>query len=206
MFRRSGSSSASATATNSTGTSTVPWWSKLEDGVLRVGPGPAPGHRRGRLVDRRAVRWSPICRWIPSPAAEDRTAAAAAARHKRRRRASGTRTAGHRDGRQRRRSAARSSTVRRSGSGGPSPPRLRAIPRTRSSRAQAPPTVRPRSTANSGRRRLRRTGECGSRRRPPRCAASGRAVTAITRPNGSSTPPSRSQASAASDWPASRRW
>ncbi len=48
--------------------------------------------------------------------------------------------------------------ARRSGNGGPSPPRLRAIPRTRPSRAPAPPRSRPRSTANSARRRPRANG------------------------------------------------
>ena len=114
------------------------------------------------------------------------------------RRGSGSRAARRRGGRRKRRSTARSAPARRSGSAGPSRPRLRAAPRTHPSRAPARRSRRPSSTANSGRRRLRRTGGCGFRRCPARAPLRALAVTAMSRPSGSSTPASRSQSRAAS--------
>ena len=46
---------------------------QLEHRVLRIGADPAPGDRRGRAVDRRAVGRDATCRSIPSRAAGDRS-------------------------------------------------------------------------------------------------------------------------------------
>ena len=153
--------------------------------MLGVGAGAAPGDRRGRLADRLAVVRHATCRSIPSPAAGDRRAAAAAARHRRRRARVwqptllDVETVGE-GGEQRHVRRGLGEAEMAVHLGRAFEQFLERVPAERQRGGEADR----RSTANSARRRLRRTAGCGSRRCPASTAASGSAVTAITRPYG----------------------
>ena len=159
--------------------------------MLRVGADPAPGHRRGRPVDRLAVGASPTCRSIPSRAAGDRRAAAAAARHRRRPprvwqpQLLDVEPVGE-GGDQRHVRGRLGEAEMAVHLGRAFEQCLERVPAERQRRGNADRAPQRIAPADA----LAELAGCGFRRCPASTAASGLAVTAITRPSGSATPAS----------------